>query len=332
MGGPSGNGSGAVFHLDAGESSVTEGLFTVRQAWGPLSDLAGVARVKVMVTDRRLIFLPTREPVEMLPRTIALSDLRGVARYPGVRLELAGGGVVLGPPSRETRSLAEVLRDAARAQGNTLVADKLEAKEGSEHPLAGPEPFAELPGARAWRAYKPHSVWFDAHGSPLCTWTKAPGRRGERQLMVNGRAYELRRGDQRLRGLPQTGWDLHNFKRAFRNKDAFEMVDALSGRQILAVEGIHFEQCAGSRITTSAHSYIFPVWRESGPERSWLMAAADESGAVVVRFAQRKVSKRIEVVVIPEHALTTELTCLIAVASDFLRTFFGHVGGAGPDI
>ncbi len=46
--------SGAVFHLDADEASVTEGQFEVRQTWGPLSDLVG--RVKVVVTNRRLIF------------------------------------------------------------------------------------------------------------------------------------------------------------------------------------------------------------------------------------------------------------------------------------
>ncbi len=59
------------------------------------------------------------------------------------------------------------------------------------------------------------------------------------------------------------------------------------------------------------------------------MAAVDDSGAVVARFAQRKVdgSKRIEVAVVPEQALTSELICLIAVAGDFLRTIFLQGGG-----
>lgn len=87
------------FHLNAGEHSVTDGLFNVRQAWGPLSELAGATRVKVVVTDRRLIFLPTRGRARKRGVcTIALSELRGlateVAGDRGVRIELADAGLV----------------------------------------------------------------------------------------------------------------------------------------------------------------------------------------------------------------------------------------------
>ncbi len=257
-------------------------------------------------------------------RTIALSDLSGVASdHLGVRLELANSGVILGPPSRKSRNLAEVVKDATRAQVN-MVADKLDAEESAQHPLAGPEPFARLAGTRAWRASrKPHSDWWAENGSPLCTWRKTSGHRPVRQLMVNGRAYELRRGDRRLRRLPGTSVSLHNISRSVFHKEAFELVDALSGRRMLSVEGVHFEYSAGSRVTTSTARYSFPVWREPGPERLWVMAAADESGTVAARFAKNTVAgfKRIEVAVTPEQAPTTELICLIAVAADFVQTF-----------
>jgi hypothetical protein len=56
------------------------------------------------------------------------------------------------------------------------------------------------------------------------------------------------------------------------------------------------------------------------------MAAVDETGTVAALFAITKVEDanpiRIEVAVVPEQALTTEIVCLVAVAGDLLRTFF----------
>jgi len=171
--------------------------------------------------------------------------------------------------------------------------------------------FPDLPGTHAWWTRPSgRSELVKRDGTVLCianSWV---------WLTVAGRTYEMRSKGKRTTSLVLV---------------PRELVDAVSGEQMLQIEGVNFNVKASGVVQTRLHRYTFPVM---GKRRFALMTAVDETGHPVVHFRKAKIPgdrsmSRVEVLIAPDQRITPELACVIGVATPFLWLYFQSGGSGG---
>ena len=132
-------------------------------------------------------------------------------------------------------------------------------------------------------------------------------------LTVESRTYEMRRKGKRTTSLVLV---------------PRELVDVLSGEQMLLIEAVNFNLKANGVVQTSLHRYTFPV---QGNRRFGVMTAIDEMEHPLVHFRKATIPghrfmSRVEVLIPPGQRITRELACVIGVATPFLWLYFQSGG------
>jgi hypothetical protein len=186
--------------------------------------------------------------------------------------------------------------------------------------------FPDLPGIHAH--FDP--LYRDPRGSQLVTsngdvlseYRKRRDGGPGRELIVDGRFYELWHNGKRLRSSDV--------------KRASELVDQMTGQELLRIESINFDRRARGVIHSSSHHYTFPVQigrRTLRPARFAMMFTTNELGETVASYRRVKIpgrpgERQVEAVIPTDRVLTPELICLLSLSKAFFENYFRGQGGS----
>jgi hypothetical protein len=117
----------------------------------------------------------------------------------------------------------------------------------------------------------------------------------------------------------QRTWTELSCGRAFRFRLGAGIVDVGTGDQVLIVSGGHRGFAADTTVKRGQGPWLwFPVRGTSIADA--VMTAIDLTGTEILRF--RQATGKTQVVVSPEHAVTSDILCVIAIVGPQLASFF----------
>ena len=171
--------------------------------------------------------------------------------------------------------------------------------------------FTGLPGTHArWRAAGKRKELVSTEGQVLVI-LQPPS-----ELVVENRIYEWRRDGKR----PQ---------RPNLYRTPLDLVDALTGQQMLRIENRPEGRSRVGQVQTPTHSYTFPVRGER--QHFATMSAVDERESVASRSREApgrrfslKVIGDIEIAISPNEPASVELCCLMGVSLGFIWEYFNR--------